>query len=102
MRGILARTPAIVASGSILTSHILALKLPTETVTKILLLELGGLFAVGLVQIFLQQQRHRTALELFRTADGPVSIVIHADGGIEMRPQGGSILSTSCSRWTWL
>jgi hypothetical protein len=62
--------------------------LPASSALNILLVELGSLITVCLVQLLLQVERHRTALELLRAAQGPVSIVIYSDGGIEMRPQG--------------
>jgi|Tabmets5t2r1_1033131.scaffolds.fasta_scaffold10016_2 hypothetical protein len=87
-RKALVRASVIVASGSIFPTHVLLSDLPASSALNILLVELGSLITVCLVQLLLQVERHRTALELLRAAQGPVSIVIYSDGGIEMRPQG--------------
>jgi len=67
----------------------LALHLPPAAVLEVFLVELIGLVVVSLAQVVLRRQHHKSALALVRAANGAVSIVIHADGGIEIRHAAG-------------
>jgi hypothetical protein len=86
MRGVPGKAPAIVVGGSIVATlaSALALRPQSTAVLGALLIELLAVSLIGVTQIVLQWQRYRAVMDLVRATEYRVSVVIHADGGIEV------------------